>query len=86
MVVFFINLIKIKLSKMKIKWLTYSVSGLLVFGMGLSFLGEAIILKNSQSENWILYGTIALITTNSGLCLFGQGVIEKMKISLKNNP
>ena len=37
---------------MKIKWLIYSISGLMVFGMGLSFLGEAIILKYNQNENW----------------------------------
>ena len=70
---------------MKIKWLKYSVTGLLFFGMGLSFLGEAIILKNSQNENWILLGTLALIITNCGLCLFGQAVIEKVKISLNKN-
>ena len=70
---------------MKIKWLIYSVTGLLVFSMGLSFLGEAIILKNSKSEHWILWGTLALIITNCGLCLFGQAVVEKIKISLNNN-
>ena len=56
---------------MKIKWMIYSIFGLLVFGMGLSILGEAIILKYKQSDNWFVWGTLALITTNSGLCLFG---------------
>tara|TARA_A100001011_G_scaffold384094_1_gene456234 strand:- start:893 stop:1057 length:165 start_codon:yes stop_codon:yes gene_type:complete len=54
--------------------------------MGLSFLGEAIILKYSKSEHWILWGTLSLIITNCGLCLFGQAVVEKIKISFNNNP
>ena len=68
---------------MKIKWMIYSIFGLLVFGMGLSILGEAIILKYKQSDNWFEWGTLALITTNSGLCLFGQAVIEKIKLNLQ---
>ena len=63
----------------KIKWLLYAVSGLLLFGFGLSLLGEAIILKYNQSGQWIAAGTIALIVTNTGLCLFGQAIIVKVK-------
>ena len=70
----------IKYSIMKIKWLFYSISGLLLLGMGLSILGEAIILKFTQSDGWIIWGTLALIITNSGLCLFGQAIIEKVKM------
>ena len=65
--------------KTKTKWLLYAVSGLVMFGFGLSHLGEAIILKYTASPHWVLLGTIALIVTNSGLCLFGQAVIEKIK-------
>lgn len=68
---------------MKTKWFIYSVMGLLFFGMGLSFLGEAIIQKYTQSQSWILWGTVALVITNSGLCLLGQAVIEKIKITSK---
>jgi hypothetical protein len=57
--------------------------GLFFFGMGLSFLGEAIIQKYTQSQSWILWGTVALVITNSGLCLLGQAVIEKIKIISK---
>lgn len=67
---------------MKIKWLIYSISGLMVFGMGLSFLGEAIILKYNQNENWFAWGTLALIVTNTGLCLFGKAVIERVKLNI----
>lgn len=65
--------------KAKTKWLLYAVSGLVVFGFGLSLLGEAIILKYKASSYWISLGTIALVVTNSGLCLFGQSIIEKLK-------
>ena len=63
----------------KIKWLIYSVSGLLLFGFGLSLLGEAIIMKYTQSPYWVIGGTIALVVTNSGLCLFGQAIVVKVK-------
>ena len=65
--------------KAKTKWLLFAVSGLVVFGFGLSLLGEAIILKYKASSYWISLGTIALVVTNSGLCLFGQAIIEKLK-------
>ena len=64
----------------KRKWFVYSVTSLLIFGFGLSLLGEAIIMKYQNSNNWVLLGTLSLIVTNSGLCLFGQAVIEKTKI------
>ena len=65
---------------MRIKWIIYSISGLILFGMGLSLMGEAIVLKYKQSGNWFVLGTLALIITNSGLCLFGQAIIEKVKL------
>lgn len=65
--------------KTKTKWLLYAVGGIVMFGFGLSLLGEAIILKYTVSPHWVLLGTIALIVTNSGLCLFGQAIIEKIK-------
>lgn len=70
----------IKSFEMKKKWLFYSISGLLMFGMGLSMVGESIILKYKQSDDWFLWGAFALIIANSGLCFFGQAVIEKVKI------
>lgn len=66
---------------MKTKWLIYSISGLLFFGMGLSLLGEAILSKYIQSDNWVFLGTLALVITNTGLCLFGQAIIEKIKLN-----
>ena len=64
--------------KTKTKWLLYAVSGLVMFGFGLSLLGEAIIMKYTANSQWVVLGTIALIVTNSGICLFGQAIIEKI--------
>lgn len=61
------------------KWLAYAIGGLLLFGFGLSLLGEAIILKMNNEYYWVLIGTLALTLTNTGLCFFGQAVIEKVK-------
>ena len=63
----------------KKKWMLYAVSGLVLFGFGLSLLGEAILLKCNQSDYWKAGGTLALVVTNSGLCLFGQAIIVKVK-------
>tara|TARA_B100001115_G_C15581811_1_gene277922 strand:+ start:226 stop:399 length:174 start_codon:yes stop_codon:yes gene_type:complete len=54
--------------------------GLLIFGMGLSFLGEAIIMKYTKSPYWVIWGTAALTITNFGLCLFGNAVAIKAKM------
>ena len=64
----------------KTKWLLYAVGGLMVFGFGLSLLGEAIIAKYTNNDYWIAWGTSALVVTNSGLCLFGQAVVERVKL------
>ncbi|MCR9251351.1 MAG: hypothetical protein NXI20_13055 [bacterium] len=70
---------------LKRKWLIYAISGLVVFGFGLSLLGEANIekLQRPDSWHWVVYGTIALIVTNSGLCLFGQAVVLRVQMLTK---
>jgi len=64
---------------MKLKWLTYSIIGLLLFGFGLSLLGEAILLKNNN-EPFFWFGSLALVVINSGLCFFGNAIIFKIKL------
>ena len=64
---------------MKLKWLTYSIIGLLLFGFGLSLLGEAILLKNNNVP-FFWFGTLALVVINSGLCFFGNAIIFKIKL------
>ena len=57
----------------------YSVVSLLVIGLGLSLLGEAIISKWNNSSNWVWLGTLALVFCNTGFSLLGRAVIEKIK-------
>lgn len=57
----------------------YSVVSLLVIGLGLSLLGEAIISKWNNSSNWIWLGTAALVVCNTGFSLLGRAVIEKIR-------
>ena len=54
---------------MRNKWLLYSISGLLLSGLGLSLLGEAIIFKIENNSNWFYWGTAALVVFNSGICI-----------------
>ena len=64
---------------MKLKWLSFSIIGLLLFGFGLSLFGQAIILKY-KNEPFFWYGTLALVVINSGLCFFGNAIIFKIKL------
>lgn len=69
---------------MNIKWLIFSVSSLLLVGLGLSLLGEAIILKYKEDGRWFWMGTVALVIFNTGLSFLGRAVIEKsLEKSLK---
>ena len=51
--------------------------------MGLSILGEAIILKNNDKSYFIM-GTLALVIINSGLCFLGEAIILKIQLIEKD--
>ncbi|MBW3468128.1 hypothetical protein EGN73_09920 [Arthrospiribacter ruber] len=70
---------------LKVKWLAYAVVGFLVMGLGLSFLGDAIVLKMTSNElwEWFAYGSVALVTFFAGLSIFGQAVVFKTLIDRK---
>ena len=68
---------------MKVKWIGISTISLLLIGMGLSILGEAIILKNNDKSYFVM-GTLALVIINSGLCILGEAIILKVQIIEKN--
>lgn len=59
----------------KTKWLLFSISGLLLTGLGLSLAIDAGMDKSNDLP-WVMKGTIALIIFNSGLSLFGRAVAE----------
>jgi len=68
--------------KLKKKWLTHAVGGILLMGFGLCLLGEATILKweNARLLYWFGTGTLALAIFFAGLSLFGQATVFKSKI------
>ena len=63
-----------------IKWLVFSIGGLILIGLGLSITGEAIILK-AAGNSWFVMGTLGLIAVNSGVSVFGQGVIYRIALN-----
>ena len=68
---------------MKVKWIGISTISLLLIGMGLSILGEAIILKNND-KSYFTMGTLALMIINSGLCFLGEAIILRIQLIEKN--
>ena len=68
---------------MKVKWIGISTISLLLIGMGLSILGEAIILKNNDKSYFVM-GTLALVIINSGLCILGEAIILRIQLIEKN--
>jgi hypothetical protein len=66
----------------KVKWLLFAVSGLILIGAGFSIAGEAIILKGDGApvKDWFLLGTAGLVVFNAGISVFGQGVVYRSKL------
>lgn len=62
------------------RWLFFSISGMLLLGLGLSLLGEAIIFKSLNNFNWFYWGTGALATFNAGICFIGEAIVIKVKL------
>jgi hypothetical protein len=58
------------------KWRWAAPCGLTLIGLGASLLGEAIILKASNSSfwEWFASGTVALVVLNAGVAVFGEAV------------
>ena len=70
-----------KRKKTKVNWLLFSIGGMLLLGLGLSLLGEAIIFKSQNDFNWFYWGTAALVVFNSGIALVGEAIVLKGKMT-----
>lgn len=70
----------VKDNKTKITWLIYSITGLLLLGLGLSLFGEAIIFKMEKDIKWFYWGTLSLVVFNSGICFIAEAIIIKIKM------
>ena len=70
------------MNKLKRDWLIFSATGLAVVGLGLSLMGEALIMKYEQAafSSWFWFGTLALIVTNTGLALFGKAITLRVRL------
>ena len=66
--------------KIKTRWLVFSISGMLLLGLGLSLLGEAIIYKSQNNFYWFYWGTGAMATFNAGIGLIGEAIVMKVKL------
>ena len=69
-----------KRKKIKTRWLFLSIGGMLLIGLGLSLLGEAIIFKSLNDFRWFYWGTGALATFNGGIGLIGEAIVMKVKL------
>jgi hypothetical protein len=58
------------------KWDELAPRGLLLIGLGLSIVGEAIEAKGRGVSflNWFIKGLVGMIALNSGVALFGEAV------------
>ena len=59
-------------------WLSYAISGLVVTGLGLSLLGEAVTAKQ-RKRPWFWLGTASLVVFNTGLSLVGTSVVYRVR-------
>jgi len=58
-------------------WYIHSIGGLVLTGLGLSIIGEAIILKMSSEGiwPWVVTGTLGLVLFNTGLALVAKAAV-----------
>lgn len=70
------------MDRTKRNWLIFSVLGLSTIGLGLSLMGEALLMKYEQQAfwHWFGWGTLALVVTNSGIALFGKAVTLRCRL------
>ncbi len=70
------------MNDLKVKWLVFAISGLILIGAGISITGEAIIVK-AQAETvgeWFWIGTAGLVVLNAGISVFGQSIVYRIQL------
>ncbi|MEM6645253.1 MAG: hypothetical protein AAF730_03280 [Bacteroidota bacterium] len=58
------------------KWKLLAPLGLVLIGLGVSLVGEAVLLKGGEAGFWSWFGmgTFSLVVLNAGICVFGDAV------------
>lgn len=71
------------MKSLKRKWLITGGFALSLTGLGISIIGDAIMMRVNHAEFflWFLQGLLGLVLFNSGISLFGQAVIYKIDIN-----
>lgn len=67
----------VKRMPLRTKWMLCATGGLLLFGFGISVVGNASNLKSDPTVSfarWFIWGLYGLILTNLGLICFGQAI------------
>ncbi|MCG8477488.1 MAG: hypothetical protein MI724_00200 [Spirochaetales bacterium] len=64
---------------LRVRWLVFCITGLILVGAGVAVVGEAIIRKSSGLP-WFWIGTGGLVVLNGGLSFFGSGVIYRVRL------
>ncbi len=74
------------MKQLKRNWLLCAASGLALVGLGLSLMGEALMLKHDQVDfaEWFWLGTLALVVINSGLAVFGKAITLRVRLDRLN--
>jgi hypothetical protein len=74
------------------KWWRHSVIGVTLTGLGINFIGEAIIIKgNSPAEFdlghaalWFWIGLFGLVALNAGISFIADAVKNRIYMEMKN--
>lgn len=68
-------------------WILCAAFGLTLVGLGLSLMGEALILKYEQQpfRDWFWVGTLSLAIVNSGLAVFGKAVTLRVRLDNRSD-
>ena len=69
-------------------WRWLAPSGLMLVGLGVSLIGQAIIWKAEAAAMWpwIMMGTLGLCALNAGLSVFGEAVVRRVHAESRNQP
>lgn len=74
------------------KWWRHSVIGVTLTGLGINFIGEAIIIKSNSPEEfdlghaalWFWIGLFGLVALNAGISFIADAVKNRIYMEMEN--
>lgn len=78
--------------KYKKLWWRHSVIGVTLVGLGINFIGEAIIIKSNSPEGfdlahmalWFWIGLLGLVAVNAGISFVADAVKHRIYMEIEN--